>query len=207
MNVLMEKFPEELEIQGKCCSIGWDFRTILSCNEMIEQCRNEITEGELLKILETFYKNCRHYTEEHVEKMFWFFSCGREKEKKIFPRKIAGINDKQPFDFEKDAELIYAGFQQQYGIDLQTTEMHWWRFMILLENLGEGTRLSKVIEYRTRDTSSKHLSKEERSFYKAMQQYYGLDRKYSKQEDEILKKIEEALMKGEDITELLRGGE
>ncbi len=207
MNVLMEKFPKELEIQGKCCSIGWDFRTILSCNEMIEQCRNEITEGELLKILETFYKNCRHYTEEHVEKMFWFFSCGREKEKKIFPRKIAGINDKQPFDFEKDAELIYAGFQQQYGIDLQTTEMHWWRFMILLENLGEGTRLSKVIEYRTRDTSSKHLSKEERSFYKAMQQYYGLDRKYSKQEDEVLKKIEEALMKGEDITELLRGGE
>lgn len=207
MNVLMEKFPKELEIQGKYCSIGWDFRTILSCNEMIEQCRNEITEGELLKILETFYKNCRHYTEEHVEKMFWFFSCGREKEKKIFPRKIAGINDKQPFDFEKDAELIYAGFQQQYGIDLQTTEMHWWRFMILLENLGEGTRLSKVIEYRTRDTSSKHLSKEERSFYKAMQQYYGLDKKYSKQEDEVLKKIEEALMKGEDITDLLRGGE
>lgn len=207
MNVLMEKFPEELEIQGKCYSIGWDFRTVLSCNELIEQCQHDVTEGELLSILEMFYKDCRYYTEEHVEKMFWFFSCGREKEKKNFPRKIAGINDKQPFDFEKDAELIYAGFQQQYGVDLQTTEMHWWRFMILLENLGEGTRLSKVIEYRTRDTSSKRLSKEERSFYKAMQQYYGLDRKYSKQEDEVLKKIEEALMKGEDITELLRGGE
>ena len=79
--------------------------------------------------------------------------------------------------------------------------------MILLENLGEGTRLSKVIEYRTRDTTSKHLSKEERAFYKAMQQYYGLDKKRSRQEDERLKKIEEALMKGEDITELLRGGE
>lgn len=139
--------------------------------------------------------------------MFWFFSCGREKEKKAFPRKIAGINNKQPFDFEKDAELIYAGFQQQYGIDLQTAEMHWWRFMILLENLGEGTRLSKVIEYRTRDTSSKHLSKEERAFYNAMQQYYGLNRKRSRQEDEKMKQIEEALMKGEDITGLLRGGE
>lgn len=207
MNVLMEKFPKELEIHGKCYSIGWDFRTVLSCNEMIEQCRHDITEGELLSILEMFYKDCRSYTEEHVEKMFWFFSCGREKEKKSFPRKIAGINDKQPFDFEKDAELIYAGFQQQYGIDLQTTEMHWWKFMILLENLGEGTRLSKVIEYRTRDTTSKHLSKEERAFYKAMQQYYGLDKKHSRQEDERLKRIEEALMKGEDITELLKGGD
>lgn len=207
MNVLTEKFPTQLEIQGRYWSINWDFRTALDCNEMIEQSRQDITEAELLDILGKFYKNCNHYTEEHIEKMFWFFACGREKEHKIFPRKIAGINDKQPFDFQKDAGLIYAGFQQQYGIDLQTTQMHWWRFMLLLENLGEGTRLSKVIEYRTRDTSSKHLSKEERAFYKAMQQYYGLDRKHSRQEDEMLEKIEEALMNGEDITELLKGGE
>ena len=65
------------------------------------------------------------------------------KGEKKFPRKIAGINDKQPFDFEEDADLIYAGFMQQYGIDLQESSMHWWKFMILLENLGNGTRLQK----------------------------------------------------------------
>ena len=206
MNILMRQFPTELEVHGRSCPICYDFRTALACNEIIENSQ-ELTQGELLEMLGKFYKKCKYYTEEHIEKMFWFFSCGREKEKKSFPRKIAGINNKQPFDFQKDAELIYAGFQQQYGIDLQNENMHWWRFMILLENLGESTRLSKVIEDRTRDTSSKHLSKEERAFYKAMQQYYGLDRKHSGQEDERLKQIEEALMKGEDITGLLKGGE
>lgn len=206
MNILMEQFPTELEVRGRNYPIRWDFCTALACNEIIENSQ-ELTQGELLEMLGKFYKKCKYYTEEHIEKMFWFFSCGREKEKKSFPRKIAGINNKQPFDFQKDAELIYAGFQQQYGIDLQNENMHWWRFMILLENLGESTRLSKVIEYRTRDTSSKHLSKEERAFYKAMQQYYGLDRKHNGQENERLKQIEEALMKGEDITGLLKGGE
>lgn len=206
MNILMEQFPTELEVRGRNYPIRWGFCTALACNEIIENSRQELTKGELLEMLEKFYKSCRYYTEEHIEKMFWFLSCGREKEKKIFPRKIAGINDKQPFDFERDAELIYAGFQQQYGIDLQETEMHWWRFMILLENLGDRTRLSKIIEYRTRDTSSKHLSKEERTFYKAMQQYYGLERK-NRHVDERMEQIEEALMRGEDVTELLRGDE
>ena len=88
---MMEKFPEELEIQGKCYSIGWDFRTVLSCNERIEQCRHDITEeGELLSILEMFYKDCRYYTEEHVEKMFWFFSCGKGKGKEKLPKEDCG---------------------------------------------------------------------------------------------------------------------
>ena len=138
--------------------------------------------------------------------MFWFFACGREKEKKKFPRKIAGLNNKQPFDFETDADLIYAGFMQQYGIDLQREDMHWWKFMILLENLGTDTRLQKVMEYRTIDTSSKNLSKEQRKFLKAMQRYFELGNP-SAEKDERLKKIEDALLNGGDITKVLAGDE
>lgn len=154
-------------------------------------------------MLKLFYNtNQLTATEDHVNKMFWFFSCGREKEKKKFPRKIAGINDKQPFDFKEDADLIYAGFMQQYGIDLQESNMHWWKFMILLENLGSGTRLQKVMEYRTVDTNNKDMSKKEKDFYKAMQRYYGLDRIPEKSEK--IKRIEEALLNGEDVSKLLQ---
>ena len=178
-----------------------DFRTVLRCFEIQGQ-KQELSENELLDMLGLFY-NMNHLiaTEEHVNKMFWFFSCGREKEKKKFPRKIAGINDKQPFDFEEDANLIYAGFMQQYGIDLQESDMHWWKFMILLENLGNGTRLQKVMEYRTIDTNNRELSKKEKDFYRAMQRYYGLDRVPEKSEK--IKRIEEALLKGEDVSKLL----
>lgn len=75
--------------------------------------------------------------------------------------------------------------------------------MILLENLGSETRLSKVMEYRTRDLSSKKLSKEEREFYKAMQKYFSLEKRHMEL-DEKSKRIEDALLNGEDITELLK---
>lgn len=202
MSTLTNSFPASVTVNGVEYSIHADFRTVLRCFEIQGQ-KQKLSESELLDMLKLFYNiNQLTATEDHVNKMFWFFSCGREKEKKKFPRKIAGINDKQPFDFEEDADLIYAGFMQQYGIDLQESNMHWWKFMILLENLGSGTRLQKVMEYRTVDTNNKDMSKKEKDFYKAMQRYYGLDRVPEKSEK--IKRIEEALLNGEDVSKLLQ---
>lgn len=202
MSVLTDPFPKSVTVNGTECPVAFDFQTILRCYE-IQSGKTELSQEELLKILLLFYQKQKIFSEEHVEKMFWFFSCGREKEAKRFPRKIAGVNDKQPFDFEKDAELIYAGFVQQYGIDLQTEDMHWWKFMILLENLGSDTRLNRVIEYRTIDTANRNLSKQEREFYRAMQRYYGLDVKAQQHVSERVKQIEAALMRGKDVSSLL----
>jgi len=204
MSVLTERFPETLSVDGVECPINPDFRTVLRCYE-IQGDKSELSEGELLKMLLMFYRKQKLFSEGHINQMFWFFSCGREKKKKTFPRKIAGINNKQPFDFVEDADLIYAGFQQQYGIDLQKEDMHWWKFMILLENLGSDTRLSRIMEYRTIDTASKHLSKEQRKFYQAMQRYYELRLQQVHEMSEKDRMIEEALMNGGDVGEILRG--
>lgn len=201
MSVLTVPFPTWLQIDGVNCPIHSDFRTVLRCYEILGD-KEELSKDEMVEMLSMFYVGKRCHTEEHIDKMFWFFSCGREKERKVFPRKIAGINNKQSFDFVEDAELIYAGFMQQYGIDLQTEEMHWWKFMILLENLGSDTKLQRVMEYRTIDTKNKDLSKREREFYSAMQRYFALERKISEMPDRV-KRIEEALLKGEDISGLL----
>ena len=204
MSVLTERFPETLNVDGTECPINPGFRTVLRCYE-IQGDKSELSEGELLKMLLMFYRKQKLFSEGHINQMFWFFSCGREKKKKSFPRKIAGINDKQPFDFEEDADLIYAGFLQQYGIDLQEADMHWWKFMILLENLGTDTRLSRIMEYRTIDTASKHLSKDERKYYQAMQRYYGLDQHVAPEISERERMIEEALLNGGDVSRILEG--
>lgn len=205
MSALTERFPQSVMVDGVECSINSDFRTVLCCFE-IQKAAEELSEVDLIRMLRMFYEEpSLFFTNEHVNQMFWFFSCGREKKKKAFPRKVAGINSKQPFDFQEDADLIYAGFFQQYGIDLQESEMHWWKFMILLENLGSDTRLSRVMEYRTIDTSSKHLSKEQRSFYKAMQRYYGLDNVLTQDMSERAKAVEEALLNGGDVSKILAG--
>ena len=110
MSVLTEPFPTKLNIGGAECPINSDFRTVLRCYEL--QGDNDVLSGNtLIEILQLFYgKKCRLYTQEHIDRMLWFFACGRKKKSKRFPRKIAGLNDKQPFDFEEDADLIYAGF-------------------------------------------------------------------------------------------------
>lgn len=204
MSVLTEPFPVSMTISGVECPINADFRTVLRCYE-IQGNKTDLSNDELVQILRFFYKVEIPFSEEHINKMFWFFSCGREKNKKAFPRRIAGINNKQPFDFEEDADLIYAGFMQQYRIDLQEENMHWWKFMILLENLGADTRLSRIMEYRTIDTGSKHLSKEQRKFYQAMQRYYGLEQHKASEMSEQDRMIEEALLNGGDVSKLLAG--
>ena len=205
MSTLTEQFPVKLNIGGAVCPINSDFRTVLRCYE-VQGGSKELSPEQLSEILQLFYPKRKRFSKEHIDKMFWFFACGRGKEKKKFPRKIAGLNNKQPFDFGTDADLIYAGFMQQYGIDLQREDMHWWKFMILLENLGADTRLQKVMEYRTIDTSSKNLSKEQRKFLKAMQRYFELSNT-SSEKSERLKKIEDALLNGGDISKVLAGDE
>ena len=75
--------------------------------------------------------------------------------------------------------------------------------MILLENLGSDTRLSRLMEYRTIDTESKNLSKEQRKFYQAMQRYYGLDSKQMPEMSEQDRLVEEALLNGGDVSGIL----
>lgn len=204
MNPLIEQFPKTVVVRHQEKDINSDFRTILKCNKIAEKHTQEkkISADGLEKMTALFYRNPERITEEHIDQMLWFMACGREKQKKHFPRKAAGINKNTPFDFEKDADLIYAGFYQQYRIDLQKSNMHWWKFMILLENLGDDTRLSRLIEYRTVDTSSNHLSKEAKAFYKAMQRYYSLENNVEISEKQ--KALEDALLRGENIDELLK---
>ncbi len=47
------------------------------------------------------------------------------------------ISGPAAYDFAQDRDAILAGFQEKYGIDLTdaSQEIHWWRFMALLEGL------------------------------------------------------------------------
>lgn len=56
------------------------------------------------------------------------------------------------FDLKQDGEFIYAAFRQAYGIDLlsELGRMDWREFSALLAGLPTGTRLSEIIEIRTK---------------------------------------------------------
>lgn len=68
----------------------------------------------------------------------------------LFPRK-KDSDSPRVMDFEQDADLIYAGFRQAYGINLfeERNRMDWREFIALVRGLPEGTEFSRVIKIRT----------------------------------------------------------
>ncbi len=80
--------------------------------------------------------------EDALREVLWFFCCGQEPAKSDEP---------SLFDFEQDAELIYASFWQAYGIDLAVQRVHWWAFCALFRALGKETAMGRVMRLRAAD--------------------------------------------------------
>lgn len=59
--------------------------------------------------------------------------------------------DKPVISLKQDAELIFASFQQAYGINLfqQQGKMHWNEFRALLNGLPEDTVMQRIVEIRS----------------------------------------------------------
>ena len=69
------------------------------------------------------------------------------------PRSISH-SDVIILDYELDANLIYAAFLGQYGIDLCEVNLHWHKFLALLGGLNESTKLHEVMGYRCYEKSN-----------------------------------------------------
>lgn len=57
---------------------------------------------------------------------------------------------KQLISLEHDAEYIFGGFVQAYGIDLEEAQgiLHWYKFRSLLASLPNDTRIREIMGYR-----------------------------------------------------------
>lgn len=64
-------------------------------------------------------------------------------------------SDERAFDFVQDGAYIVGAFQQAYGIDLTTADIHWHRFKALFDSLPDDTKLSTIMGHRTWQSSKK----------------------------------------------------
>lgn len=94
-------------------------------------------------------------------------------------------------DYDVDQGRIYADFMQIYGIDLENTEMHWWKFQWLLWNMPENlSSFKQAIQIRTQKPR-KGASAEERKAILKGKQIYGLKQKKKKYSQEEMQAINE----------------
>lgn len=87
-----------------------------------------------------------------------------------------GLAPVKYFDYEQDAEAIFASFMSEYHINLleQRGKMHWREFKALFNGLSENSYMQRIISIRQRDLSEVDDSKMCQQLTEA-KSYYALD--------------------------------
>lgn len=165
MNILlMDGLPNEYE----GIPISTDFRNMINVDLIMND--DDLNDHEkLIAALTQLYPEIPGDIETAVKGLSWFFSGGIEAEQ----GGGSGKRIARAFDFDQDANMIYAAFYATYGISLTTIKyMHWWEFKALFEGLPEDTQIKKVMYYRTADTSE--VSKTEKTHIEKMRKLFKL---------------------------------
>ena len=160
---LYEPLPTSISVCGKDYKIPVDFRVWIKISKLMNE--DVPIEIKMLNIcLILFSGECPENFSEALIKITDFMNCGKEIKTDIKKSKAV-------YDFDDDAEYIYAAFYQQYGINLSTARLHWWEFKALLAGIGGDCLFTKIIEYRSTDVSKikdkefkKHLLEMKKTF-------------------------------------------
>ena len=198
MNILVDLLPIAVEIDNKNYEINSDFRTSILF-ELLMQDSSIGAEDRIITALELYYPVIPENINEAIEQMLWFYRCGKEITSSKGNGKGKSVT--QIYSFEHDDDYIYAAFMDQYNIDLQDIEyLHWWKFKAMFKSLKEDNEIVKIMGYRSMDLS-KIKSKEEKAYYKKMQELYKLP--MPKDEQEKLDDINNILLNGGDLSRVL----
>lgn len=134
MNILIDQLPTSVEIDGQEHAINSDFRDCLRVIMAFEDPELAQIEKQII-LLNNLYLISPDDPEKALSVGLKFLDGGKEKFEDEEPSSSPRV-----FSFSKDADLIFAAFQQTHGIDLSAVEyMHWWKFLALFLDLGDTT--------------------------------------------------------------------
>ena len=161
MNPLTERFPTEAKIQGRRYALRPDFRT---CVRIVLACEApDLTWWEKQAvILRLLYPEIPPDHGAALRCAVRFLDGGAA------PRHRAdGEEPYRLYSFQKDGMLIYSAFYQQYGIDLNRDDLHWWAFLALFNDLDPECRFYRILRLRQGYLDGT-LTKEEMQHYRDM---------------------------------------
>ena len=185
--MLIDPLPRTVELDGRDFPIETDFRTAILFELLVQDKAMTKEEKAIYALQLWFPTEMPENLEDATDKMLWFYTCGKiESNEQATNKSQKASISKRIYDFDVDAELIYAGFLTQYSIDLQDIEyMHWWKFSAMFMGLEEDREISKIMQYRAIDLSS-IKNKAERKHYAELQAKYRLPDNRSTEDKEAI---------------------
>lgn len=160
-NIMLDQLPTD----WKGYPISASFRTGIKMSKCMSDPDLSDMERFYIASYLLFPKRCPE-PQEAAKAIEWFmteFNHDNYQQKK---------NEDIIMDWDMDQWRIYAAFRNQYHIDLQKAEMHWFVFMGLLGNLQESS-LTHVMDIRQKKITSK-MSQEEKNAYRSAKKIFGI---------------------------------
>ena len=169
MDLTRKALPNTVMVGGRAYSIYTDFRLWMR----FEIAVSKLKRGETIDIAYLF-KN-EHPAFCDLRELFKF-----SRPESPLPRPISHSNV-IALDYELDADLIYAAFLGQYGIDLvDVTELHWHKFLALLNGLNDSTKLREVMGYRCYEKSD-----DKKDPYEELRRAWEIERIFEEEQAEL----------------------
>lgn len=187
MNLLLDRCPDMVEINGELYPIRSDFRTSILFELLMSDPR--LSESQkILGALNLYYERLPEDVQSipsALKAAITFYNLGKDIESKDNSNNKDSSGTKRKFySFEHDSEYIYTSFLTAYGIDLTEADLHWWKFRILFNNLPEDTIMKKIIEIRASKITS-NMSKEEKRRLRKLKKIYELPQDQEIREQEF----------------------
>lgn len=180
-------YPEYIEVNNKQYKINTDYKYALACFKALEDEEiNDIARAEsIIAILLGQEKENElvipYFQGEELKNiinlLIKYLSCNTEEKN--------NNEYKKDMDFIQDEKYIYSSFMSDYNIDLENTDMHWWKFCNLLGGLTEKCILNKVRDIRNTDLSDYKDEKTKNKLKKAMEAVKLKEKKTKEQQDAI----------------------
>lgn len=167
MNILTDDLPTAVMVGDQECPVDSDFRTAIRIILAFED--DELAAIEKRSVLiENLYVDQPYDIEAAFIQGIKFLDGGKSNE--------GQENEYAPrlYSFSKDANFIFAAFRQTHGIDLETTEMHWWKFLALFMDLGSETTFCNLIALRKKVKTGK-ASKEEKEAARELGEVFEIE--------------------------------
>lgn len=201
-NILIDKLPETVEVNGQEVGVNADFRVFILFEQILRDYELD-KEAKIKKCLSLFYKDNPSNLVEAVQQMFKFYSMDFMNDFYTSNKSKVAKKNKKLYDWDFDQAYIYSAFLSQYRIDLQEIDyLHWWKFRFLFMGLDEDNKISKIIAYRDMDTS-KIKDKEEKKRYEQLKKTFAIPARISIEEIEKMNDLENILVNGGDISKVL----
>ena len=171
IDLTKKSLPNTVNVGGRDFSIYTDFRVWLKFIISVSKMR----QGDVIDVSYLFKNDMPEYCP--LTDLFEFARPKNELPRAIKHSSVITI------DYVLDSDLIYSAFLGQYGIDLiDVKELHWHKFLALLNGLNDSTKMREVMGYRCYEKTTD----KDRDIYEELRRAWEIEPPISEEEQKEL---------------------